>query len=78
MYQFIVAQNVPEKSSKFSKTHANLLGEQPIVAAPALYRNSCFLLAILALFVENEKLNMHWQWVWCFHWLFLGVNILLL
>ena len=61
MYQFIVSQNVPESEAENLVKHMpTYWGEQPIVAAPAYIGIVVFFLAVLALFLEKEKLNTHW------------------
>lgn len=58
MYQFIVAQNVPESEAvNLVKHMPTYWGEQPIVAAPAYIGIVVFFLAILALFVEKRKIK---------------------
>ncbi|MFY8096235.1 MAG: YfhO family protein [Flavobacterium sp.] len=58
MYQFIVAQNVPENEAlNLVKHMPTYWGEQPIVAAPAYIGIVVFFLAILALFVEKRKIK---------------------
>lgn len=58
MYQFIVAQNVPEsEATNLVKHMPTYWGEQPIVAAPAYIGIVVFFLAVLALFVEKRKIK---------------------
>lgn len=58
MYQFIVAQNVPEsEAANLVKHMPTYWGEQPIVAAPAYIGVVVFFLAVLALFVEKRKIK---------------------
>lgn len=58
MYQFIVAQNVPENEARDLVKHMpTYWGEQPIVAAPAYIGIIVFFLAVLAMFLEKRKIK---------------------
>ncbi|WP_300568267.1 YfhO family protein [Flavobacterium sp.] len=58
MYEYVVAQNVPEDQAKeIVKGLPTYWGDQPIVAAPAYIGAVVFFLAILALFCDKRKIK---------------------
>lgn len=58
MYQFVVAQNVPEHEARELVKHMpTYWGDQTSVAAPAYIGIVVFFLAILALFLEKRKIK---------------------
>lgn len=58
MYQFIVAQNVPENEAReLVKQMPTYWGDQTSVAAPAYIGIVVFFLAVLALFLEKRKIK---------------------
>ncbi|MEO8517491.1 MAG: YfhO family protein [Flavobacterium sp.] len=58
MYQFAIAQNIPEDQAKeIVKGLPTYWGDQPSVSGPAYIGAVVFFLAILALFCDNRKLK---------------------
>lgn len=58
MYQFMISQGVPESQAlDYVKGMPTYWGDQPIVAAPAYIGAVVFLLAFLALFIDNRKIK---------------------